>query len=134
MPVKLDTYSRLKSLGEMPWQKVITEGLYNEALLLNKVPDFDPINGETVSETISNRKEGYVLEVILDLDFVKAKALKHICKYFNASQKEQFLKFCNEVWESHTNADIERIANELVATQGGSKEDWLKLIKAKAAK
>lgn len=128
MAVKSGLYNQLKDLGTLNWLEVIDKKLYTESLLLNKIPDCNFIEGETVTEEISNKRDGYFLKVVLDLDFLKAKMKKHICKYFNESQKEQYLKFCNDVWESYQNQELEDAINKLAMRTGLNKEDIMKLI------
>ena len=108
MPVKRDLYNHLKDLGTMSWQTVVAEWLYSESLLLNKLPEANFIAGDVVEEEISNRKEGYRLRVKLDLEFLKAKLKRHVCRYFDKSQEKEYLEFCKKVWEEHQDSELSR--------------------------
>ena len=129
MPVRQGTFNNLKDLGSMPWQKVVSEGLYSESLILNKLPKANFIAGDVVEEEISNRKEGYCLRVRLDKDFLKAKLKRHICQYFDKSQEKEFLAFCKEVWAEHQTSELDRVINDLIALKGGTRDEWLAKLK-----
>lgn len=129
MAIKAGLHSTLKDLGTMLWQDVIEQGLYSESLLLNKLPNGSLILGASVKEKISNSKDGYVLEVILDEDFLKAKMQKHICKYFNKSQEKLYLDFCKQVWTDYQNAELAEIIKNIISVKGGTKEEWLTKLK-----